>query len=310
MAETMRAMTYDTYGGPEVLRLVDMPLPKVGPGEVLVRVKAAGVNPVDWKLMAGGLDGLMDIRFPVVPGWDVAGVVERVGIDVPEYAVGDEVIGYARKDYVHGGTMAEYVTVAVRHLARKPAGLSWPEAAGVPLAGLTAYQTLTRLGLQRGETVLIHNAAGGVGSAAVQIAHALSARVLASCSPASAERVRALGAEPVAYGDGLADAVRALVPGGVDVVADFIGGVLDATLAVLAEGGRHASIADAGVLAEGGQWIWVRPDADDLATLATMLEDGRLRVDVAETFPLERLADAFRLSMTGHVRGKIAITID
>lgn len=310
MAETMRAMTYDTYGGPEVLRLTDLPLPKVGPGEVLVRVRAAAVNPVDWKLMKGGLDALMDVRFPVVPGWDVAGVVERVGIDVPEYAVGDEVFGYARKDYVHGGTMAQYVTLAVRHLARKPAGLSWPEAAAAPLAGLTAYQVLTRLGLRRGETVLVHNASGGVGSAAVQIAHGLGARVLGSCSAASAARVRALGAEPVAYGAGLAEAVRALAPGGVDVVADFVGGVLDVTRAVLKDGGRHGSIADPGAIAAGGQWIWVRPDAADLATLATMLTEGRLRVEVAETFPLEQLAEAYRRSMTGHVHGKIAITVD
>ncbi|MEA5154834.1 NADP-dependent oxidoreductase [Raineyella sp.] len=310
MAETMRAMKYDTYGGPEVLRLTDLPLPKVGPGEVLVRVRAAAVNPVDWKLMKGGLDALMDVRFPVVPGWDVAGVVERVGIDVPEYAVGDEVFGYARKDYVHGGTMAQYVTLAVRHLARKPAGLSWPEAAATPLAGLTAYQVLTRLGLRRGETVLVHNASGGVGSAAVQIAHGLGARVLGSCSAASAARVRALGAEPVAYGAGLAEAVRALAPGGVDVVADFVGGVLDVTRAVLKDGGRHGSIADPGAIAAGGQWIWVRPDAADLATLATMLTEGRLRVEVAETFPLEQLAEAYRRSMTGHVHGKIAITVD
>lgn len=310
MAETMRAMTYDTYGGPEVLRLTDLPLPKVGPGEVLVRVRAAAVNPVDWKLMKGGLDALMDVRFPVVPGWDVAGVVERVGIDVPEYAVGDEVFGYARKDYVHGGTMAQYVTLAVRHLARKPAGLSWPEAAAAPLAGLTAYQVLTRLGLRRGETVLVHNASGGVGSAAVQIAHGLGARVLGSCSAASAARVRALGAEPVAYGAGLAEAVRALAPGGVDVVADFVGGVLDVTRAVLKDGGRHGSIADPGAIAAGGQWIWVRPDAADLATLATMLTEGRLRMEVAETFPLEQLAEAYRRSMTGHVHGKIAITVD
>ncbi len=310
MTQTMRAMTYDTYGGPEVLHPVDLPLPKLGPGEVLVRVRAAAVNPVDWKLMQGGLDALMDVRFPVVPGWDVAGVVEKVGIDVPEYAVGDEVFGYARKDYVHGGTMAQYVTLAVRHVARKPAGLSWAEAAAVPLAGLTAYQVLHRLGLRRGETVLVHNAAGGVGSAAVQVAHDLGARVLGSCSPASAERVRALGAEPVAYGEGLTEAVRALAPDGVDVVADFVGGVLDVTLAVLKDGGRHASIADARVLGAGGQWIWVRPDADDLAALSTLLAEGRLRVDVAATFPLERLAEAYRLSMSGHVRGKIAIIVD
>jgi NADPH:quinone reductase-like Zn-dependent oxidoreductase len=118
---TMRAMTYETYGGPEVLALTEQPRPKVGPGEVLVRVRSASVNPVDWKLMSGGLDAVMDVRFPVVPGWDVSGVVEAVGFDTPEFAPGDEVLAYARKDYVHGGTFAELVTVPVRALAAKPA---------------------------------------------------------------------------------------------------------------------------------------------------------------------------------------------
>lgn len=182
---TMRAMAYETYGGTEVLSEIRLPLPKLGPGEVLVRVKCAAVNPVDWKIMAGGLDGLMDVIYPVIPGWDVAGTVERVGIDVPEYAEGDEVMAYARKDYVHGGTFAEFVTVPVRALAHKPASLDWAEAAGLPLAGLTAYQVLTRLGTGKDDTVLIHGAAGGVGSLAVQIARSLGARVIGTASPAT-----------------------------------------------------------------------------------------------------------------------------
>ncbi|WP_374684298.1 NADP-dependent oxidoreductase [Streptomyces sp. ODS05-4] len=304
---TMRAMTYDRFGGTEVLSATRQPHPKVGPGEVLVRVRAAAVNPVDWKIMAGGLAPLMDTVFPVVPGWDVAGVVERVGIDAPEFAAGDEVFAYARKDYVHGGTFAEYVTVPVRCLAAKPSSLSFEEAAGLPLAGLTAYQTLTRLGAGEGDTVLVHNAAGGVGVFGVQIARALGARVIGTASPANHERLRGFGAEPVAYGDGLADRVRALAPGGVDVVADFVGGVLDDTLAVLAEGGRHASIADDSVTAKGGQWMWVRPDGGDLAELGALADAGKLTVPVAEVFELDRLADAFELSQKGHVHGKIVV---
>ncbi|MBO8184179.1 NADP-dependent oxidoreductase [Streptomyces spirodelae] len=304
----MQAMTYDRFGGTEVLSATRQPLPKVGPGEVLVRVRHAAVNPVDWKIMAGGLEALMDTVFPVVPGWDVAGVVERAGIDVPEFSAGDEVMAYARKDYVHGGTFAEFVTVPVRCLARRPSSLSWEEAAGLPLAGLTAYQTLTRLGTREGETVLIHNAAGGVGSLGVQIARALGARVIGTASPANHDRLRELGAEPVAYGDGLTDRVRELAPKGVDVVADFVGGVLDATLGVLAEGGRHASIADNSVTEAGGQWLWVRPSASDLTELARLADEGKLSVRVAEAFPLTRLADAFALSQSGHVHGKIVVT--
>ncbi|GAA3426218.1 NADP-dependent oxidoreductase [Streptosporangium nondiastaticum] len=306
---TMRAMAYDAYGGTEVLAPARLPRPKVGPGEVLVRVRCAAVNPVDWKLMSGGLDALMDTVFPVVPGWDVAGVVEQVGIDTPEFAVGDEVFAYARKDYVHGGTFAELVTVPVRALARKPASLTWEEAAGLPLAGLTAYQLLTRLGTGEGDTVLIHNAAGGVGSLGVQIAVALGARVIGTASPANHDRLRALGAEPVAYGEGLAERVRSLAPEGVDVVADFVGGVLDDTLAVLAEGGRHASIADDSVVAAGGQWMWVRPSGPDLATLGELADAGRLTVPVARTFTLEELGEAFELSRSGHVHGKLVVRV-
>ncbi|MCD0483686.1 NADP-dependent oxidoreductase [Streptacidiphilus sp. ASG 303] len=305
----MRAMAYETYGGSEVLAPARLPRPKVGPGEVLVRVRCAAVNPVDWKLMAGGLDGLMDTVFPVVPGWDVAGVVEQVGIDTPEFSVGDEVVAYARKDYVHGGTFAELVTVPVRALAAKPASLSWEQAAGLPLAGLTAYQLLTRLGTGSGDTVLVHGAAGGVGSLGVQIARALGARVIGTASPGNHDRLRALGAEPVAYGEGLPDRVRALAPEGVDVVADFVGGVLDATLAVLREGGRHASIADDSVIGAGGQWMWVRPSGEDLAALGALADEGRLTVPVERTFPLEELADAFELSRGGHVHGKIVVKV-
>lgn len=220
---TMRAMTYDTYGGVEVLSETRIQVPKVGPGEVLVRVRCASVNPVDWKIMSGGLDGLMDVVYPVVPGWDVAGTVEYVGIDTPEFTAGDEVVAYARKDYVHGGTFAEFVTVPVRALAPKPASLTWQQAAGLPLAGLTAYQLLTRLDTGKEDTVLVHGAAGGVGSLGVQIARALGARVIGTASARNHDRLRELGCEPVEYGDGLADRVRALAPDGVTVVADFVG---------------------------------------------------------------------------------------
>ncbi len=302
-------MTYDQYGDLDVLSLTDLPTPKVGPGEVLVDVRAASVNPVDWKLMSGGLDALMDVRFPVVPGWDVAGVVAEVGIDTPEWQVGDEVVAYARKDYVHGGTFAEQVTVPVRALAAKPVEATWEEAASLPLAGLTALQSLERLDVGPDDVVLVHGAAGGVGSFAVQVAKALGARVIGTASEAQHDRLRDLRAEPVAYGDGLVDAVRELAPDGVDVVLDLVGGVLEQTLAVLAEEGRHASIADPDVLGEGGRWLWVRPDADGLGRLSRLVDDGAVRIEVEEVFPLERLADAFRRSQEGHVHGKLAVRV-
>lgn len=303
-------MTYDRYGDDSVLQLTEQPTPKVGPGEVLIRVKASAVNPVDWKLMAGGLDGLMDIVFPAIPGWDVAGVVEAVGIDTPEYQVGDEVYAYARKDYVHGGTFAELVSVPVRCLAHKPATLDFEHAAAVPLAGLTAYQSLTRLAVGPDDVVLIHNGAGGVGQMAIQIAKSLGATVVATASPKNLDYLRELGADhAVAYGDGLVDRVRAVTPDGATVVLDLVGGVVDASVALLRDGGRLASIADPGVLAHGGQWLWVRPSHDDLVALAELLDAGAVRVDVAQTFPLEQLPDAFAASREHHVRGKLVITV-
>src|SRR5674476_1001554 len=179
----MRAMAYDAYGSDDVLSLRELPNPKVGPGEVRIRVRRAGVNPVDWKVMAGGLDGLMDAVFPIVPGWDVAGTVESVGIDTPEFEVGDEVVAYARKDIVHAGTFAELVTMSVRGVAHKPTALSWDEAGGLPLAGLAALQTLDRLVVSASDTVLVHGGAGGVGALAVQIARARGAGVIATASP-------------------------------------------------------------------------------------------------------------------------------
>lgn len=143
----MKAITYSTYGTPTALALVDVPEPKVGPGEVLVRVRAAGVNPVDWKLAAGFLGQVLEVRHPVIPGWDVAGTVEAVGPDTDDYAVGDEVYGYVRKEWVELGTYAELVSAPVRTLARKPRELTFEQAAGLPLAGLTSYQAVSRAGV-------------------------------------------------------------------------------------------------------------------------------------------------------------------
>ena len=305
----MKAITFDHYGDPEILTLTDVDEPRVGPGEVLVRVRSASVNPVDWKVVKGNLDGVLQTVFPAIPGWDVAGVVERVGFDTPEFTAGDEVMAYARKDVVQGGTFAELVTVPVRALARKPASLDWHQAAGLPLAGLTAFQMMTRLEVSAGETVLVHAASGGVGILAVQIAAAMGARVIGTASEGNHAFLRELGAEPVTYGDGLTERVRELAPDGVDVVTDFVGGVLDVTRAILRAGGRHGSITQPEVSEAGGLYLWVRPDAAGLRALADLADEGELTVPVAQTFSLANAADAFRLSQTGHVRGKVIVEV-
>ncbi|MFI6521800.1 NADP-dependent oxidoreductase [Spirillospora sp. NPDC050679] len=304
----MRAVTYDAYANDNSrLKIGEVPDPRVGPGQVLVEVRAAGVNQVDWKVMTGGLDGMMQAVFPVIPGWDVAGVVRAAGPDTPEFAPGDEVMAYARKDVVHAGTFAQLVAVSAFAVARKPAALDWAQAGGLPLAGMTALRTLDRLGVGSGDTLLVHGASGGVGSLAVQIARARGARVIGTASERNHDFVREMGGEPVAYGDGVVDRVRAAAPGGVTAVADFVGGQLDTTLAVLAPGGRHASVADNTVEEHGGLWIWVRPDGAKLAELAELAERGALTVPVTGTYPLEEVGAAFDASREGHVRGKHVI---
>lgn len=308
----MKAISYSHYGGPEVLEYGERPEPKVGPDSVLVKVRAAAVNPVDWKAREGCLDTIFDAVFPVVPGWDVSGVVVQPGFAVPEFAVGDEVMGYVREDFLSRGTFAEYVAAPVRTLARKPLSLSFEEAAGLPLTGLTAYQVLHRaLEVRSGDTVLVHAAAGGVGSMAVQLAKHAGARVIGTASERNHDHLRELGAEPVTYGEGLADRVRAVAPDGVDAVFDTVGGdALKASAEVLAPGARLASIVDSEVLAFGGRYCWVRPDAADLTALGELAEQGVISVHVDRTFPLEQAAEAQALNAQGRTRGKIVVTVD
>lgn len=307
--QTMQAVVYDEFGGPEQLVLREIAAPTPGPGEVRIRVRRAGVNPVDWKVLSGGLRGLMPHVLPIVPGWDVAGVVDALGPDVPELTVGDEVLSYARKDWVQQGTFAELVTVRAVDVARKPPVLSWDAAGALPLAGLTAERVLDAAGVGSGGTVLVHSASGGVGTLAVQLARLRGARVIGTASPSGHDRLRALGADPVEYGDGLVEAVRRLAPEGVDAVVDLVGDVMQQTLAVLASGGFHASIADPAAVEHGGRWVWVRPDGPRLLALAQRVADGELDVEIAGSFPLSDVAGAFAQSMSGTTRGKLVIHV-
>lgn len=306
---TMRAITYPRYGDPSVLTLSDLPVPKVAPGAALVRVHHAAVNPVDWKLMAGGLDALLDAVFPVVPGWDVSGVVEAVGPDTPEVQVGDRVASYARKDVVQGGTFAEFVAVPVASLAPVPDNVSLDVAAALPLTGLTALRAFEAVAPHEGDVVVIHAASGGVGFVASQLMLSAGARVIGTASPRNFDKLRSIGVEPVAHGENVVGDVRRLAPGGVDAVVDLVGGVLEQTLAVLAEGGRHVSIADPRVMGQGGRWLWVRPDGPRLSRLLSMVADGELEVAIGPHFPLEQVPEAFSLSMAGKTSGKILIDV-
>lgn len=313
----MRAITIDAFGGTDRLTLSDRPDPKLGPDGVLVGVRAAGVNPVDYKIREGNLDAAFPHHFPLICGWDVAGVVEAVGPAVRDLAVGDEVYAYARKTEIAEGTYAERVSLPATMVARKPESMSFVEAAAVPLAGLTAYQALTEgLVLAAGETVLITAAAGGVGHFGVQIAHALGATVIGTASEGNHDFVRGLGAASVVdyTGGGVADAVRAEHPDGIDAVHDLVGGDAQADArGALREGGRIASNVDTDPAKDTpgitGRYCFVRPSAAELGELARMADDGRLRVEIAETFGLERAADAHTRLEEGHVRGKLVLEI-
>ncbi|WP_084101789.1 NADP-dependent oxidoreductase [Demequina sp. NBRC 110051] len=307
----MRAIAYASYGDLDVLDLTEVPDPHPGPDTMVVEVHAAAINPVDAYLRAGHLDGLLDAHFPVVPGWDVAGVVTHTGLDTPEFSVGDEVYAYARKDVVSGGTLADKVAVPVRTAALKPRSLSFAEAAAVPLTGLTALQTLRRAGVSEGDKVLIHGAAGGVGTFGVQIAAHLGAHVVGTASAANHDYLCDLGAEPVEYGEHLIEHASVYAPEGFDRIIDFAGGAsLDSAAALLSPTGTVASIADPRAATElGGHYVWVRPDSADLATLGRLIDDGHVRVEVAASFPLEQTADAYRALASGHTRGKIVVTV-
>ncbi|MFH9984501.1 NADP-dependent oxidoreductase [Streptomyces luteogriseus] len=311
---TMRAISQDVLGGPEVLREVEIERPVPKPNEVLVRVRAAGVNPTDWKHRAtGGFLG----EPPFVLGWDVSGVVEAVGIGVVAFAPGDEVFGMLPYPYGHG-SHAEYVSAPVRALTRKPAGVDHTQAGALPLVSLTAWQALTEhADLRPGQRVLIHAAAGGVGHVAVQIAKARGAYVIGTASAGKHDFLREIGVdETIDYRE--TDVTEAVKD--VDVVLDTIGGDTSLrSLRVLRPGGVLVSILPGGSdeLYEEADRLGVRAlrmlvDADrgGMEAIADLAGAGKLRATIAGTFPLALAAEAHALGDTGRTTGKLVLLND
>ncbi|MBV1942704.1 NADP-dependent oxidoreductase [Streptomyces sp. BV286] len=305
----MKAVQYQSFGGPDVLEVTDIPDPKMFADLVLVRIEAAALNPADLGFQSGAVDPVVDFFFPVIPGWDVAGVVEQAGEATAGFRPGDEVIGFVRGQIMHHGTYAEKVAAEPRQLVRKPRNLSWAQAAGLPVAGLTAYQAIVHsLEVAAGDTVLVHGAAGGVGHLAVQIAVARGARVIGTGSEASQEFIASLGATPVRYGDELVEQVRKIAPDGVDAVLDTAGrGSLATTQDVAALGVRVASITRSAAEYPGAIDVYLYLDGDDLTRLVELAEEGKLTVHIDRAFPLEEAAQAQQLLAGGHVRGKVVL---
>jgi NADPH:quinone reductase-like Zn-dependent oxidoreductase len=300
----MQGIQFTQFGGPEVLELVDLPDPEPGPGQIRVAVRAAGVNPIDWKVRSGAMGG----DLPKRTGQEVAGIVDKLGDGVTGIEVGEAVFGGA----AGGGGAAQYALV--ENYARVPASLDFAGAAALPVAVETAVRTLDVLGVSGGQTVVINGASGSVGVAAVQFALARGAHVIGTASEANQDYVREFGAQPTTYGDGLVERVRALAPDGVDRALDAAGGgVLPALVELTGSPDRVVTIADypgaeqTGVPFSGGmgpERAW-----HALADAAELIEAGRFRLPVAQTFPLSDISEAHRISQSGHPRGKLVLIV-
>jgi len=298
----MKAVVIDEFGGPGVLHVADRELPEPGAGQVRVRVRAAGVNGIDGTIRSGAAQQMFPTQLPAVLGLEIAGTVDAVGPGVEGLAAGDDVLGFA-----DGGGYAEYALATT--VAPKPAELGWTEAAALPVAAETALRVLRLLEVTQGDTLLIHGAAGGVGTVAVQLAVARGAIVIGTASEANHDHLRELGATPVLYGEGLVDRVRAAAPDGVDAVFDAAGrGALPDSIALRGGTSRIVTIADPAAFGLGIPFSGeAARDAGDLAEVARQAGDGRLRVTVAETYSLEEAPAAHEAVATGHGRGKVVL---
>lgn len=299
----MFAVQYSEYGGSEVLRLGDASEPHAGSGQVRVEVRAVSVNPYDWKLRAGYMEGMIPVTFPAIPGVDAAGIVDEVGDGAQGVPLGARVFG------IGSATTAEFAVLEAFALA--PDGMTWVQAAALGLSLETAARTLDELGVGAGMTVLVEGASGGVGTAAIQLALGRGARIIATASEANQGYLRSLGAEATTYGPGLTERVRALAPDGVDAVLDAAGsGSLPELIALVPDPSQVVSTADFSAPAHGarvsgyGERAWYA-----LPEVAEKFSEGDFHIEVQEVFPLGRAAEAHAASETGHARGKRVIAV-
>jgi NADPH:quinone reductase-like Zn-dependent oxidoreductase len=302
----VKAVRFDEYGGLDVLKVVDVPRPEPGPGQVLVQVKAAGINPGEAKIRAGLLHARWPATFPSGEGSDLAGIVTETGQAVTGFSAGDEVIGWTD----HRASHAEYVVVEEENLTLKPAGVPWEVAGALFVAGVTAYAAVRAVALTEGDTVVVSGASGGVGSIAVQLARRSGATVIGLASPLNHEWLAGHGVIPVTYGDGVADRIRSAA----DRVDAFIDTVGAEYVRLAVELGVEPSRIDTIVRSEAAARYGVKQEgsaaaasASVLAELAGLIAAGKLEVPIAATFPLDRVQDAYRRLEEGHVRGKIVL---
>ena len=302
-----RAVRYDQYGGVDVLKVVDVTDPVPGPGQLLIRVRAAGINPGEGKIREGLMHELFPATFPSGQGSDLAGVVEAVGDGVQDFAVGDEIIGYTD----NRASQAELVVIDAANATAKPAGVPWEVAGALFVVGSTAFAAVRAVGAGSGDTVVVAGAAGGVGSIAVQLAERAGATVIGLASPSNHAWLRDHGVTPVTYGDGVADRIREVAPGGVDAFIDTVGppyvelalelGVAPERIDTIAD---FQAISKYGVKGEGNA---AGASAQTLAELAALIDQGALEVPIAATYPLDEVREAYTELERNHTRGKIVL---
>lgn len=315
MSTKMKAAYFEEFSELDNIKIGELGRPEPGEGEVLVRVKAAGVNPVDAAVARGMLNEVIPAEFPAVPGWDMAGVVEECGYSARRFEKGDEVYAYDRRPKVHHGTFAEYVVLPESYLARRPENISFEEAGGIPLVGLTAYQSLFQFGnLQEDQTLLILGASGGVGTLAIQLAKSAGAHVIGVASGENREYMKELGAdETIDYSAGdVGEAVKQIAPEGVDFIFHCSrGNSLEQSIGTLRSGGQLISITNRNPEIPDDiqfQYVFVEPNAKQLEHIRELADDGNLRVPVSKTYSLDEAGNALKEIESLHTRGKKVIT--
>ncbi|PIQ22746.1 MAG: zinc-binding oxidoreductase [Cytophagales bacterium CG18_big_fil_WC_8_21_14_2_50_42_9] len=314
MEKQMNAAYYEEFGGWDKVKTGTLPIPELQEGEVLIKIKAAGVNPVDAAVREGYLKDFIPVSFPAIPGWDVAGVIEERSYSARRFNVGDEVYAYARRPTVQQGTFAEYLVIPESYIALKPKNLSFAEAAGIPLVGLTAYQSIFDAGqLKENQSILILGASGGVGSLGIQLAKNAGAVVIGVASEKNHAFMQELGADHTIdyHNNHIGEAAKKIFPDGVDLIFDCASGeTFSQSLSALKTGGKLVSILNHGQDLDSNihfQYVFVEPNSRELAILAELAEAGKLKVHVSKTYSLADATKAFEQIETHHTTGKIVI---
>lgn len=317
--QTMRAIFIEKFGGPEELKMgrLNIPIPK--DNDVQIKILCTGVNPVDWKIRSGMLEKRMPHHFPLIPGWDAAGVISAIGSQVKNFKVGDEVFAYCRKSTIQDGTYAEYICVNADNVAAKPHNLSFAQAAAIPLAGLTAWQSLfDSAGLKNGESVLIQAGAGGVGSLAIQFAKLAQTHIITTARTCNHDYVKSLGAElAIDYKkSSVSEEVKKFAPQGLDVIFDTLGGeAYKESYSLLKPGGRLVSLIEHPderldkKYKVKSFYVFVTPNGKELQHISDLIQSEKVKPLPIQEMPLEKAAEAQEENRQGHVQGKIVLNV-